>query len=90
MADDTHRLSTPRWYLLLAIVVSMLALAVAGVIYTNYSIKRQNATERENDRRWCALLSTLDGAYSSAPPQTETGRRVAAAIHDLRIELGCP
>lgn len=82
-------LSLPRWYLLVAIVGSMLALSLAGVRYTNWSIARQDKSERANDQRWCRLLTTLDEAYQAAPPQSETGRRLATDIHQLRQELGC-
>lgn len=88
-SSESGRLSMPRWYLLVAIVGSVMLLAAAGIAYTNWSIGRQNATERENDRRWCEMLVTLDDAYSSTPPQSELGRRLAADIHKLRVDLGC-
>lgn len=83
------RLSMPRWYLLVAIVVSLLLTAVSGVAYTNWSIGQQDRAERANDQRWCRLLTTLDQAYRAAPPTSETGQRLAADIHELRQELGC-
>jgi hypothetical protein len=89
VADIGRKLSTPRWYALVVIVVSIMALAIAGVLYTNYAIARQDKIERENDRRWCELLVTLDEAYQGNPPQSETGRAVARTIHDLRNALGC-
>ena len=90
MAANGHGLlTTPRWYLLVAVVVSMMMLAAAGIVYTNWAIARGAAAERESDRRWCQLLTTLDDAYQAAPPQTETGRRLAADVHKLRAELGC-
>lgn len=88
-ANGRGPLTTPRWYLLVAVVVSMMLLAAAGIAYTNWSIKRQSAAERESDRRWCQLLTTLDDAYQAAPPQTDTGRRLATDVHNLRAELGC-
>ncbi len=89
MAHANGRLSMPRWYLLLAIVGSMLLLSLAGVWYTNWSVSQQDKSERANDQRWCKLLTTLDEAYQATPPQTPTGQRVAADIHNLRAELGC-
>jgi len=83
------RLSKPRWYLLVAVVVSTLSTAAGGVAYTSWSIGQQDRTERENDRRWCQLLATLDDAYRATPPQTPTGQRLAADIHELRSQLGC-
>jgi hypothetical protein len=82
-------LTMPWWYALLAVLVSLLLLGGGGWWYTTYAIGRQDATERENDRRWCELLGTLDEAYQGTPPQSELGRRLAADIHALRTELGC-
>lgn len=89
MANDLGRLAMPRWYLLVVTFAATLLLAVLGVLYTNWSISRQDKAERENDRRWCEMLVTLDDAYGSTPPQSELGRRLAADIHKLRIDLGC-
>lgn len=79
----------PRWYALAVTVASVLVVGATAIGWTNYSLGRTSATERENDRRWCALLNTLDQAYSSSPPTSEVGRRVAAAIHTLRSDLEC-
>lgn len=82
-------LSKPRWIVLVSIVLSVMALAVAGVGYTSYVDGRREAAEREADQRWCDLLVTLDDAYGSGTPTTELGRRVAEAVHTLRTELQC-
>lgn len=79
----------PRWYRFAAVVVSLLVLGIASVSWTAYVDHRRAAAERESDRRWCDLLSTLDEAYSSTPPSTDLGRRVADAIHSLRVDLDC-
>lgn len=82
-------LSTPRWRILLTVGVSMMTLAVAGVLYTGYVDGQREIAERESDRRWCALLNTLDQAYTTAPPTTELGRRAAEEIRKLRTGLDC-
>lgn len=79
----------PRWYLLATIVISILVLSVCGVGYTTYVDGKRAKAERQADRNWCTLLTTLDEAYSAVPPSTELGRRVAKAIKDLRNELRC-
>lgn len=56
--------------------------AVAGIIYTGQS----NAA---NNRQWCELLTTLDTAYSSTPPQSELGRKVATSITKLKNNFEC-
>ncbi len=85
----TRPLSTPRWLGLLVIFLSVAGLTVAGVTYTGFVDHRREAAEREADRRWCVLLVTLDEAYSSGTPSTELGRKVAAAVHTLRVDLDC-
>jgi hypothetical protein len=82
-------LSKPRWMVLVTIVLSMMALAAAGVLYTGHVDGQREVAERESDRRWCELLNTLDQAYSTVPPSTELGRRVADAIRKLRTDLDC-
>lgn len=67
---------------LLTSFVSAVAAAVFSVVFTGHS-------NQTRDRQWCELLSTLDVAYSSAPPATELGRRVAAAIAELTQTFGC-
>lgn len=83
------RRPAPVWYVLVTVTASMLLVSVAGIWYTNHVDTKRERAERESDRRWCVLLTDLDGAYGSATPQTELGRRIAAAIHELRGGFGC-
>jgi CHASE1-domain containing sensor protein len=83
------RTATPRWLLLVAMLGSIFLVSIGGVAYTNHVDGKRESFEREADRRWCQLLVTLDDAYRSAPPATETGRRVAGAVHALRVSLKC-
>ncbi len=85
-----RELPVSAWRTLVVAVACMVILAVAGVLYTGHAIREQDRAEREQDRRWCALLVTLDDQYRAPPPTTETGRRVAAAIAFLRESFGCP
>lgn len=82
MSPLTHRISRSTWYLLAAIYVSMFALTVANVFYTN-------RVAETNARKWCALLVTLDETYQRQAPQTAPGRQVAADIHQLRTDIRC-
>ncbi len=65
---------------------TLLLLFVGGLAFNMFWTHRVN---RESDRKWCDLVSTLDQAYRQAPPQTETGRRVAEGIARLRQNLDC-
>lgn len=71
------------WYATTVAFIACVAVALASVFYTSH-------VQRESDRRWCALLINLDEAYRSTPPQTATGRSVAAEVHNLRMQLDCP
>lgn len=77
------------WYVLLMVYVSFIAMALAGVAYTNHVAAKERASAAENDHKWCRLLTVLDDAYNQAPPQTPTGKRVATEVHTLRVELHC-
>jgi len=96
-----RELTGGAWWTLAVMVLCMVALGGGGVVYTGHVVDRQNRAEREaerraaeverqNDRRWCALLVTMDDQYRMAPPASETGRRVAAAMAYLRESFGCP
>lgn len=78
-----------RRYAVLAVLVSVLLLGVGGYVYIGHVDGQRERAERESDQRWCELLRTLDEAYGAVPPSSELGRRVAAAIHDLRVDLSC-
>jgi hypothetical protein len=77
-----RELPRSAWWTVGGIVLSVALLALGGVAYTRSSAER-------SDRRWCALLTTLDRQYRAAPPTTSTGQGVAAAIATLRQQFGC-
>ena len=81
------------WYAMTVTFAVMIAFAGASVIYANQraeqSEHRAEQIDRESNRRWCALLETMDDAYQDSPPVTETGRTLAYQISRLRTEFGC-
>lgn len=70
------------WYAILSLVVACVVIAGVSVQYANY-------VDRKSNQRWCDLLSTLDDAYKSSPPQSPAGEKVAADIARLRKDFGC-
>jgi hypothetical protein len=70
-------------------VLAFVAVMAMGVMYVRHVDREAEQREREADRRWCELLVTMDDAYGSTPPQTELGRRIATAMHQLRTDFGC-
>lgn len=82
-------LTMPRWYALLFVCLSVVTIGAINLAWTSHVDGQREQAEREADRRWCLLLTTLDRAYSSVPPSTELGRQVAAAITRLTVDLNC-
>jgi hypothetical protein len=78
------RVNRPRslWYALCAAFLSALVGSVAAIQYADH-------TRRESERKWCSVVTTLDDAYHSTPPQTPIGRKIAADLARLRRDLGC-
>lgn len=81
------------WWAVGGIVVCLAFLTAVSIWYTNVNDQKQarrwRAERAIQDRQWCELLDTLSGGYRAAPPTTETGRRMAAAIEQLRARKGC-
>ena len=69
--------------------LAILALLVAAAVGVN-SIVYANRVQRQSNRAWCDLVSTLDAAYRATPPSTPLGRQLAEDMHNLRVRLGCP
>lgn len=73
--------------------LSILAVIVAGVSYTNYvqreADRRHDQIVRDSERKWCEFIVVLDDAWSSSPPQSPLGRKVAVALHKQRVDFGC-
>lgn len=74
---------TRRPLAIVSVLVAMFVAVGLSVGYTAYSRK-------QDDRQWCALVSTLDDTYRQQPPTTDLGRQIAAEMHRLRQRFGCP
>lgn len=73
----------PRRWRGVALILPFILVVIGGVLYTN-------RVQHSADARWCEYLVTLDETYQSGPPpQTELGRRVRAAVHQLREDFDC-
>jgi len=80
------RPTQPVWYSLLAVLVTAVLVAAASIVVA-VQLAEQNA--REAEHKWCAIVVTLDDAYSSRPASTPLGRDIAAKMAQLRKDLGC-
>jgi len=66
-----------------ALVSSFLAAVLVGVLNVGFTIYQQ----RQADRRWCDLFTTLSAPEK--PPSTERGRIVQDRIGDMAEKLRC-
>jgi hypothetical protein len=62
--------------------VGLVLAVILSVWYTGYA-------QRQSEQKWCEFVVVLDDAWSSTPPQSPLGRRVAVAMHELRTDFGC-
>lgn len=72
-------------YALVIVFASMLLLTGFNIWYSTYV---SNRAARQSARNICPLMETLDNVYRELPPTTDTGRVVAAEIHDL-VKADC-
>lgn len=79
------------WWSLAMVLMSAVLVAGACIVYTNIVQRdaeaRQERARQEADRRWCALMASLD--QPEAPATTDRGQRIQQQIHQLRRDLGC-
>lgn len=71
-----------RGWLRAMLVVPFLALAVAGMLYTNH-------VQKEGEQRWCELIIILDEQYQAAEIEDPVAQRFADALHRLLEQLPC-
>jgi hypothetical protein len=73
-----------------ATFVTMLALAVANVAYTNHVNRLSDERNRERARDFCGVVVIIDNRYQQLPPSSDPrALQFAAAIHAYRAKLGC-
>jgi hypothetical protein len=73
----------PLW----AFVAVIISTTLVNVAVTSYLV-------RASEKKWCALMVTLDKGYNApvqgAPPRTARGVAIGAEIHELRVsKLHC-
>lgn len=73
----------PGWYWWAAMLASSVVFAVGAVLISLHA-------QAESERKWCSVVATIDDSYRAAPPQTATGKQLAADMAGLRRSLRCP
>lgn len=72
------------------IFVTMLALALANVVYTNHVARLSDMRNRDRARDFCEVIVIIDDRYHQLPPSADShAQQFADAIHAYRLKLGC-
>lgn len=82
--EQRQRTPIPRsilWSVMISYIASI-AIGASSLLYANY-------VDRQSNQKWCSVLVPLDTPYTQAPPQSELGRKIAQAMHQLKIDFGC-
>lgn len=82
------------WYMALMAVVVPLVFSVGTLQIALHSQRQAVAAEarsrRQSELALCQIVSVLDTAYKTTPPQTAAGREVAKAVANLIVVNHCP
>lgn len=70
------------WYTLLVTIAASILVGAASVTISLRSLHASN-------RKLCDVVVAQDDAYSTTPPTTPAGRRIASSMHKLRGDLDC-
>ena len=72
------------------ITQSLIAL-VGVLIAISFNFWYTAHSQDQNDKRWCALMVSLDNRYQALPQDANADAKVfAAQIHVLRQDFHCP
>lgn len=81
MTDSKAVRARKRWAIGM-VAISYVALAVVCVLFTNHAV-------HESERKWCGIVVLFDNTNRETPPSTETGRKLAERMAQLRKDFGC-
>lgn len=62
---------------------------IISIIWSNHVAADSYNRAVLQERRFCAVVSTLDAAYQATPPSSATGQHLAEEMHKLNAALGC-
>lgn len=79
----THPVSRSTWYVLAGIYASMIALAVASVMWSAHVAEQSN-------RQWCGVLGVFHEAYARNPqPPTSRSGDIQSQLERLYVDFDC-
>lgn len=79
----TGAVSRQTWYVLAVVYVSMFAMSLVNILYTNHVAEQSN-------RQWCGVLRIYhDAAQTNPPPASQYGRDILAQLEQLYTDFHC-
>jgi hypothetical protein len=76
------------WLVMVAYMVA--APAIAILVSRQISIDAADRATRQTEMKLCAIVVMSDDYYHSVPPASDTLKKQASAMADLRREFHCP
>lgn len=67
---------------LLIVYIAIFVMFAGNVLYATYSV-------RENGRKFCAIITTVNDAYATEEPKTELGIKLKNDYRQLERDLDC-
>jgi len=67
---------------LLVVYLSIFAMVLINISYSTYAV-------RENGRKFCSIITTVNDAYSKDDPKTEIGVQLKKDYIQLERDLNC-
>lgn len=87
MADSqVLRRAKRRWWLMVVALVYVVLAPTVSIAISSYN-------QRQSEKAWCDVVSTLDDAYRNpdpgSPPLTARGKKIADGISRVRVQYHC-
>jgi hypothetical protein len=76
------------WIVFVAWAIAAPGMAI--LVSRQISIDAARQATMESERKLCAIVVTADDAYRAAPPASETIKKQAANMAELRRQYHCP
>jgi hypothetical protein len=78
------------YFWIVAVAYLVVAPAIAILVSRQISIDAAHKAVRESQLQLCSIVVLSDDYYRSTPPTSETIKKQAAAMRQLRAEYHCP
>lgn len=76
-------------YAALVVFVTLLAVGVLNVLYTQRVDRQAERRNVERSREICGIIRLIDDRQQTVEPTSEEQRQFIAELHRYRVALGC-